>query len=158
MDKLGSKAIIGAGAKFTGTITDARTIEIHGHVDADLTADKVIIGEKGKFDGAVNASLVVVSGEYDGVMEAGSIWATASARISGKVHYNTLQMDRGAALNCHVVHNWVGDSTQPHGNVNKDDEIAGAPGTDDEEAGRLVTIDLVSGKSETKSSKKKKEV
>ena len=48
MDKLGSKAIIGPGAKFTGTITDARTIEIHGDVNADLTADKVIIGEKGK--------------------------------------------------------------------------------------------------------------
>ena len=110
MDKLGNKAIIGAGAEFSGTITDARAIEIHGNVNADLTADKVTIGEKGKFDGAVSASLVVVSGEYDGVMEAGSIWATATARISGKVQYNTLQMDRGAALNCHVVHNWVGDS------------------------------------------------
>ena len=107
MDNLGSKAIIGVGAKFTGTINDARTIEIHGNVNADLTADKVIIGEKGKFEGAVTASLVVVSGEYNGVMEAGSIWATATARISGKVQYNTLQMDRGAALNCHVIHNWV---------------------------------------------------
>ena len=47
MDKLGNKTIIGAVAKFTGTITDARTIEIHGHVNADLTADKVTIGEKG---------------------------------------------------------------------------------------------------------------
>ena len=55
MDKLGNKAIIGAGAEFTGTITDARTIEIHGNVNADLTADKVTIGEKGKFDGAVSA-------------------------------------------------------------------------------------------------------
>ena len=68
MDKLGNKAIIGAGAEFSGTITDARAIEIHGKVNADLTADKVTIGEKGKFDGAVSASLVVVSGEYDGVM------------------------------------------------------------------------------------------
>ena len=89
MDKLGNKAIIGAGAEFSGTITDARAIEIHGKVNADLTADKVTIGEKGKFDGAIRAGLVVVSGEYDGVMEAG-IWATATARISGKfniIHY-----------------------------------------------------------------------
>ena len=69
MDKLGNKTIIGAGATFTGTITDARTIEINGKVNADLTADKVTIGEKGRFDGAVSAGLVVVSGEYDGVME-----------------------------------------------------------------------------------------
>jgi cytoskeletal protein CcmA (bactofilin family) len=157
MDKLGTKTIIGSGAKFTGTITDARTIEIHGDVNADLTADKVIIGERGKFDGAVNASLVVVSGEYDGVMEAGSIWATATARISGKVQYNTLQMDRGAALNCHVVHNWVGDSAQQHESVSKDDEIAGVTDGGDDAEGGLGATDSNTGKSETKSSNKKKE-
>ena len=156
MDKLGNKTIIGAGAKFTGTITDARTIEIHGNVNADLTADKVIIGEKGKFDGAVSAGLVVVSGEYDGVMEAGSIWATATARISGKVQYNTLQMDRGAALNCHVVHNWVGDTKNQNGNVNKEDEIAGVPQADNLEGDKPEKNDPVSDKDETKSSNKKK--
>ena len=156
MDKLGNKAIIGAGAKFAGTIIDARTIEIHGNVSADLTADKVTIGEKGKFDGAVNAGLVVVSGEYDGVMDAGSIWATATARISGKVQYNTLQMDRGAALNCHVVHNWVGDAENQNANINKNDEMANVPDTDDLEAGGPEKTDVASGKSETKSLNKKK--
>jgi hypothetical protein len=39
-------------------------------------------------------------------MDAGSIWATATAKIAGKIQYKTLQMDRGAALNCRVVHNW----------------------------------------------------
>ena len=158
MDKLGNKTIIGAGAKISGTITDARAIEKHGNVNADLTADKVTIGEKGKFDGAVSAGLVVVSGEYDGVMEAGSIWATATARISGKVQYNTLQMDRGAALNCHVVHNWVGETKNKHGNVNKEDEKAGVPDADDLDAGDSGKIDPVSSKSEKKSSNKKKGV
>ena len=156
MDKLGNKTIIGAGAEFTGTITDARTIEIHGNVNANLTADKVTIGEKGKFDGAVSAGLVVVSGEYDGVMEAGSIWATATARISGKVQYNTLQMDRGAALNCHVVHNWVGDTKNQLGNDKKEDEIAGVPDVDNLEAGESGKTDPLSRKDEKKSSNKKK--
>ena len=158
MDKLGNKTIIGAGAKFTGTIADARTIEIHGNVNADLTADKVIIGEKGKFDGAVNAGLVVGSGEYDGVMEAGSIWATATARISGKVQYNTLQMDRGAALNCHVVHNWEGEAKNEQGDINKEDEISGVHKMGDLEVDASGKADPVSGKSEKKSSNKKKGV
>ena len=156
MDKLGNKTIIGAGAKFTGTITDARTIEIHGQVNADLTADKVTIGEKGKFDGAVRASLVVVSGEYDGVMEAGSIWATATARISGKVQYNTLQMDRGAALNCHVVHNWVGDTKNQQVDINEGDEITDVTDMDDLEAGASGKTESVVDKDEKKSSNKKK--
>ncbi len=107
MDKLGSKTIIGAGATFTGKIANARVIEIHGKVNADLTAEKVTIGEAGRFDGAIQADLVVVSGHYEGKMQAGSVWATATASISGKLHYETLQMDRGAALNCHIVHNWT---------------------------------------------------
>ncbi len=156
MDKLGNKTIIGAGAEFTGTITDARTIEIHGKVNADLTADKVTIGEKGKFDGAIRAGLVVISGEYDGNMEAGSIWATATARISGKVQYNTLQMDRGAALNCHVVHNWVGDTRNQHGKLNEEDEIACASGPDDSEVGDPEKTVPASGGGEKKPSSKKK--
>ena len=156
MDKLGSKAIIGPGAKFTGTITDARTIEIHGDVNADLTADKVIIGEKGRFDGAISADLVVVSGEYDGCMEAGSIWATSTARISGNVKYNTLQMDRGAALNCHVVHNWVGDEAQERDNIANDDKAAVVTDLGELETDSPVTANADSNKRETKDTKRKK--
>jgi cytoskeletal protein CcmA (bactofilin family) len=107
MDKHGNKTVIGAGATFTGKITNARVIEVHGKVNADLTAEKVTIGEAGHVDGAIRADLVVVSGHYKGKMQAGSVWATATASISGKLHYETLQMDRGAALNCHIVYNWA---------------------------------------------------
>ena len=107
MDKaIGNKAVIAAGAHFKGQIKHARSIEINGIVEADLTADKVTVGPDGKFVGAINADLVVISGDYNGTMDAGSIWATATAKIAGKIQYKTLQMDRGAALNCRVVHNW----------------------------------------------------
>ena len=44
MDKLGNKTLIGAGATFTGKVSNARVIEINGIVNADLTAEKVTIG------------------------------------------------------------------------------------------------------------------
>ena len=111
MDKLGNKTLNGANASFTGKVINARVIEVNGKMNADLTAEKVTIGEAGHFDGAIQADLVVVSGHYEGKMQAKSIWATATAAISGKLHYETLQMDRGAALNCHVVHNWKAKNT-----------------------------------------------
>ena len=123
MDKLGSKTIIGAGASFNGKIINARVIEINGKMNADLTADKVTIGEVGHFDGAIRADLVVVSGQYEGKMQAGSVWATATASISGKLHYETLQMDRGAALNCHVVHNWKAKNTVGGQSDNNDADL-----------------------------------
>ena len=101
-----SRAIIGTDAKFVGTISNVKSIEIEGAVEADLTAEKLSIGATGKFAGQVSCDLVVIGGAYDGIMQAGSIWATETAQIAGEIHYQSLQMDRGAALNCRVVHNW----------------------------------------------------
>jgi cytoskeletal protein CcmA (bactofilin family) len=100
------QAILGSGARFSGKISNAKSIEINGYVEADLTTEKVTIGSTGKFLGSVQSDLVVIAGEYEGKMQADSVWLTETSRISGEVHYKSLQMDRGAALNCRVVHNW----------------------------------------------------
>jgi cytoskeletal protein CcmA (bactofilin family) len=55
-------------------------------------------------------------------MQAGSIWATETAQIAGEIHYQSLQMDRGAALNCRVVHNWQ----EPVGTAEPVEEAEGA--------------------------------
>ncbi|MEL0133816.1 MAG: polymer-forming cytoskeletal protein [Rhodobiaceae bacterium] len=123
-----SRAIIGADAKFVGTISNVKSIEIEGAVEADLTAEKLSIGATGKFTGQVTSDLVVIGGAYDGIMQAGSIWATETAQIAGEIHYQSLQMDRGAALNCRVVHNWQ----EPVGTAESVDEAEGA---EDEKAG-----------------------
>jgi len=100
------QAVLGSGARFSGKISNAKSIEINGYVEADLSTEKVTIGSTGKFLGAVDSELVVIAGEYEGKMQADSVWLTETSRISGEVHYKSLQMDRGAALNCRVVHNW----------------------------------------------------
>jgi len=100
------QAVLGSGARFKGKISNANSIEINGLVEADLVTEKVTIGPAGKFIGAVDSDLVVIAGEYEGKMQAESVWLTETSRISGEVHYKSLQMDRGAALNCRVVHNW----------------------------------------------------
>ena len=92
------KAVIASGANFKGQIKSTPAIEVNGTVEADVKAEKLTIGEGGKFVGAANVELVVISGHYDGNMDAGSIWATATAEISGKIQYKTIQLDRGAAL------------------------------------------------------------
>lgn len=132
MDKAtGNKAVIADGAHFKGKIKNAHVIEINGTVEADLKADKVTIGSGGKFVGAINADLVVISGQYDGNMDAGSIWATANAQIAGKIQYKTLQMDRGAALNCRVIHNWSPEKAKAKKSTNKETSIGDADLEDD---------------------------
>ena len=48
----------------------------------------------------------MISGKYQGKLKADSVWLTDSSIITGEINYKSLQMDRGAALNCRVVHNW----------------------------------------------------
>ena len=122
MDNLIGRTIISAGASFTGKIINARAVEVNGVVKADIDAEKITIGKEGGFKGKIKAGLVVISGTYDGTMDAGSVWATASARISGKIQYQTLQMDRGAALNCRVVHNWKADDAAQDANSEQYDD------------------------------------
>lgn len=97
---------IGSGAHFKGKIHNASSIEVSGIVEADVATDKLTITEGGRFNGAIQSRLVVISGAYDGKMNAESVWLMASSRVSGEVRYKSLQLDRGAALNCRVIQNW----------------------------------------------------
>ena len=117
------QAVLGSGARFTGKISNAKSIEINGFVEADLTTEKVTIGSSGKFLGKVDSDLVVIAGEYEGKMQADSVWLTETSRISGEVHYKSLQMDRGAALNCRVVHNWNETDADKSKEINETEEV-----------------------------------
>lgn len=97
---------IGKGAHFKGKILNASAIEVSGTVEADVSTDKLTITESGQFNGAIKSKLVVVSGSYDGKMTADSVWLMTSSRVSGEIRYKSLQLDRGAALNCRVIQNW----------------------------------------------------
>ena len=98
---------IGSGARFKGKITGAKALEINGDVEADIDIGKITIGQDAHFKGGIKADLAVISGIYEGTMQAESIWLTDTSRVSGEIRYQSLQMDRGAALNCRVVYNWM---------------------------------------------------
>jgi cytoskeletal protein CcmA (bactofilin family) len=101
-----TQSIIGKGAIFKGKISNASTIEINGRVEADIKSEKVTVGKQATLEGSIVSELVVISGNYQGKIKADSVWLTDSSVITGEINYKSLQMDRGAALNCKIVHNW----------------------------------------------------
>ena len=107
MSETGSrKSVIGAGATFTGKLVKASALDIHGEVNADVSTDRLHLHEGARLAGDLDIKLGVFAGEYKGRMRASSVWIMRTARIFGEIEYNALQMDRGAALNCHILHNW----------------------------------------------------
>ena len=101
-----NQSIIGTDVIFKGKISNSKTIEINGRVEADIKSEKITLGKSASFEGGIQADLVVISGKYQGKLKADSVWLTDSSIITGEINYKSLQMDRGAALNCRVVHNW----------------------------------------------------
>ena len=82
------------------------TIEINGRVEADIKSEKVTLGKNATLEGSITSRLVVISGNYQGKIKADSVWLTDTSVITGEINYKSLQMDRGAALNCKIIHNW----------------------------------------------------
>ena len=64
------------------------------------------LGKAASLEGSIISELVVISGNYQGKIKADSVWLTDSSVITGEINYKSLQMDRGAALNCKIIHNW----------------------------------------------------
>ena len=118
-----SQSIIGKGAIFKGKISNATTIEINGRVDADIKSDKVTLGKNAMLEGSITSELVVISGNYQGKIKADSVWLTDTSVITGEINYKSLQMDRGAALNCKIIHNWDERKIKAKKSGNIDDEI-----------------------------------
>ena len=101
-----NQSIIGKGVIFKGKISNASTIEINGRVEADIKSEKVTVGRTATLEGSISSELVVISGNYQGKIKADSVWLTDTSVITGEISYKSLQMDRGAALNCKIIHNW----------------------------------------------------
>ena len=119
-----NQSIIGRGAIFKGKISNATTIEINGRVDADIRSEKVTLGKNATLEGSITSELVVISGNYQGKIKADSVWLTDTSVITGEINYKSLQMDRGAALNCKIIHNWDERKLKGKKAENVDDETS----------------------------------
>ena len=117
-----NQSIIGTDVIFKGKISNSKTIEINGRVEADIKSEKITLGKTASFEGGILADLVVISGKYQGKLKADSVWLTDSSVITGEINYKSLQMDRGAALNCRVVHNW--DEKKMRKKNDNEDEVS----------------------------------
>ncbi len=99
-------SILGTGATFRGKIKFSGSLEIYGKMYSNLNINKLTIAKGGFCEGDVTSLLSFISGEFKGKMKSESVWLTSNAKMHGQIHYNSLQMDRGAALNCRIIHNW----------------------------------------------------
>ena len=98
-----SPTIIGAGCKLTGDIKTDHTVQIHGHVVGNITADTVIIGRGGKVIGKIVANDLFLHGSLDGPATVNTANVFSNAQMTGVLSYYTLNITGNTGLECKLA-------------------------------------------------------
>jgi len=102
--------LVGKHERIVGDILYTGGVHIEGQVEGNLMAEDadkglVVVSESGLVKGEIRSHTVIVYGTVNGdVYATGKIELAASAKITGSVYYNLLEITTGAEVNCNLVH------------------------------------------------------
>ena len=102
--------LIGPQVTLRGDLEFSGGLYIEGRIIGRGTAAEgeravLVIGEAGSIEGEVRAPIVMIDGRLDGDVHATDrVELGAKARVTGNVHYRTVEMHAGAQLTGRLVH------------------------------------------------------
>ena len=106
----GNQSLIGQGAKLRGDLSFDGDCYIDGLIEGNVStgnSDKAYlsISEAGRVKGNVSVRLLYLSGRIDGdVYVSEKAVFGPSARVTGNVHYNLIEIAAGAEINGQLIH------------------------------------------------------
>lgn len=93
------ETILGKGATFEGNVSCEGSIRIEGTLKGDAKIDStLVVGSNGSVIGNVNAKGVIVFGEVNGKIDAGSLEIKNAGKITGEIVVETLITEAGGIM------------------------------------------------------------
>lgn len=108
--------LVGADTRIEGDLSFSGGLRVDGAIRGDVTEQNgnpstLILSEHGKIEGAVTAAKVVLNGKVVGTVKSSHfIELQTKARITGDLHYKSLEMHTGAVIEGKLV--YMGDNIQ----------------------------------------------
>ncbi|MES1981671.1 MAG: polymer-forming cytoskeletal protein [Pseudomonadota bacterium] len=102
--------LIGADTRINGDINFSGGLRIDGEVIGNVIAipDKsstLVLSEHGRINGEINVTHLVVNGVVEGPIKATEYLELQSrAKVTGDIHYQTLEMQLGAIVKGRLIH------------------------------------------------------
>ena len=88
---------LGAESSFQGTLRSKGSVRIDGKIEGGISAEGVILGERGEVQGDVSARTVVIGGKVTGNIHATeSLELLAKSQVFGDLHAPQLLIAEGA--------------------------------------------------------------
>jgi cytoskeletal protein CcmA (bactofilin family) len=103
-------SLIGAGSMIEGNITFIGGLRIDGQVVGNVSgsgekACTLVLSEQAKVEGEIDVAHVWINGTVVGPIKAGEyIELLPKAKVSGDVHYRSVEMHVGAIVQGRLVH------------------------------------------------------
>ena len=99
-DEKQSPTVIGAGCKIKGNINSDLTVQVHGTVQGDITANIVVIGRGGHVIGKIFTDTLFLHGDLKGSATVDTANIFSNARMDGTLTYRTLNITNNTELEC----------------------------------------------------------
>lgn len=106
--------LIGAETRIEGDIHFSGGLRVDGSIRGNVsevssTPGTVVLSEHGRIEGAVTASQLVINGKVVGPVRANQfVELQAKSRVTGDVHYKSLEMHTGAVIEGKLI--YLGDA------------------------------------------------
>ena len=102
--------LIGAGTRIEGHVTFRGGLRVDGEVCGNISSENgqqgtLVVSEKASIEGEVTVGHVVVNGTVIGPINASeSLELLPSARVTGDVQYQQIEIQQGAVIQGRLVH------------------------------------------------------
>ncbi len=103
-------SLIGAMAKIEGDLTFSGGLRVDGEIRGNVTAkpgvpSTLVLSEHGRIDGDISVTHLVINGIVNGTIRADEYMELQSkARVTGDVHYKTLELQLGAVADGRFIY------------------------------------------------------
>lgn len=124
----GRRLIVGRDICLSGEITACDTLVVEGRVEATLNeSHRIEIAESGYFKGKVDIAIAEIKGQFEGELIARErLIIRKSGRVSGKIAYTEIEIERGGEVTGEVNFANAGDTiSENDGTESKSSDAAG---------------------------------
>ncbi len=92
--------MVAGGTRIVGNFELSDSFHLDGSMQGTVVSDSdVSIGRSGSFDGDITAKHVLVSGRFEGQLDADRLEIVASGRVTGEVRVRELVIEAGGQFN-----------------------------------------------------------
>lgn len=87
----------------TGRIGKCKLLELHGYIDGEVEADRIVVHETGRLYGKIKAGEAQINGDVQGEVTVHNLIKIGRVgSVSGNVQYGQMAMEAGANLSADV--------------------------------------------------------